>query len=61
MGSALTKPAVSEGPVIVKRASMIRRSWTDTLAPNRPPVARRGPAFPNRTGRVIQIDPSFLG
>jgi hypothetical protein len=46
---------------MVYRASTIRRSITETLAPNRPPGSRRGPALPNRTGRVIQIEPSFFG
>ena len=61
MGRAFTNPFESEGPVMVNRASINRRSPADRVAPNRPPGSSRGPAFPTVTGRVIQIEPSFFG
>ena len=61
IGSAFTKPPPSLGPSIVKRASIRRRSFAASVAPNMPPGSRRGPARPTVTGRVIQIDPSFFG
>src|SRR5438874_6620392 len=61
MGRALTNPLVSERPVMVNVASISRRSPAASVAPNRPPGSNRGPAFPARTGRVNQIEPSFLG
>jgi hypothetical protein len=47
--------------VRVNVASAIRRSLADAVAPKRPPGSRRGPARPTVTGRVIQIEPGFLG
>ncbi len=61
MGSAFTKPPVTDEPVSVSDTSASRRSFAASVAPNRPPASSRGPAFPTVTGRVIQIEPSFFG
>ena len=61
MGNAFTNPPVTDEPVSVSDTSARRRSLAASVAPNRPPASRRGPALPTVTGRVIQIDPSFLG
>ena len=61
IGSALTNPAVSAFPLIVKTASISRRSFAARVAPIWPPASSRGPALPTVVGRVIQIEPSFFG
>ncbi len=61
IGSALTKPPVTDEPVSVSDTSASRRSFAASVAPNRPPASSRGPAFPTVTGRVIQMEPSFFG
>jgi len=61
MGWLLTKPAESAVPVIVNRASAMRRPKVLRVHPKRPPLSSRGPALPIVTGRVIQISDIFLG
>jgi hypothetical protein len=60
MGWALTKPLAGASSSSVIRASASRRSAAASEAPNWPHGATRG-AGPYGCGRVMWIEPSFLG